>query len=220
MSQQQQTAATAPFIPILVDGEPILDTQPRPAFRISAEDILFSIKQQFDRKELAFRELGQNACDAQATRILVDHDFSPETGQMTCRFLDNGQGMSLDVIRNHYFRLFDSSKENVSEAIGFFSAGRIAMFCYEPDSVTVLTRAEGHPGYELQIDAKLAAELYEIDPEDAASALESPHGTLVTLVIPMTNQDAWIAEVKRINQCIEQTLCWVRPQVTITEVER
>jgi len=199
------------------DGKTILDVTPRDAFEVDTDEIIFAIKAQFDRRELAFRELGQNSQDAKATKIRLDHRY--ENGEMISSFLDDGYGMTEEVVRRHYFRLFDSSKENDPNAVGYFSAGRISMLCYSPRQIEILTLAQGHPGLFLVINQNLSAEFYEMPAEDASAILDSPHGTRVTLYVPMADEKAFIDEVGRINACVEENLCWIRPEVTLTEVK-
>ena len=96
-------------------------TRPDRHFAYCPKEFLYGIKQQFTERELALRELGQNSQDADATDIRVDYYYSAQ--QMTLTFLDNGCGMDLTVILNHYLRFFDSSKEGEKKQGGAMVPG-------------------------------------------------------------------------------------------------
>ena len=198
-------------------GEPILDDTPRQAFRVLPKEFLYGIKQQFTERELALRELGQNSQDADATDIRVDYHYSAQ--QMTLTFLDNGCGMDLTVILNHYLRFFDSSKEGEKNKVGQWSLGRISMLCYDPERVDIYTLTATDPGYCLVIYKDLSGELFELDRETVQAAIQGPHGTLVRMVVGMASPEIFVDAVKKANQCMENELCWIRPVITVTTAE-
>ena len=195
-------------------GEPILDESPRPAFRVAAHDIIESLLQQFPDRRLAFRELGQNSADAGATRIRID--FRHADGCMVADFIDNGCGMTRDVIENNYLTLFDSSKEGREGCIGYYSLGRISAFVYPLESLQLFTLSEGSPGYHLEIRADYSGKLYEVEAGEITKLIDSEHGTLVRLRYPVGDAGAFIAEVAAINESLRRELAWLRPEVKTT----
>ncbi len=198
-------------------GKPIISHDYQPAFRIDPQEILFSIKQQFPCKEFALRELGQNSVDADATRISSVYAY--EGKQMIIDWFDDGCGMTKEIICQHYLVLFDSPKETILKMVGYYSLGKISALCYEPIAIEVFSLSTGHPGYRLAIDQDLSGRLYEIEPAEMAAFLGSPHGTLVRLRVAVCDQEKFIAEVNKANECIIRELSWVKPEVKITTVE-
>jgi hypothetical protein len=198
-------------------GEPILDTQPRQAFRVSAEGIITSIRQQFTSKELALRELGQNAQDAQATRVLVNYRL--QEGCLILDFLDDGCGMSQEVIHNNYLRLFSSSKDGVAKKVGKWSLGRLTLLCYEPERIEVFTRCANASAYRVVIEKDLSGRLYEIDDSTAEQLIGAAHGTLVRMTRKVEGPQAFADLVSLANQSMEKELCWIAPELTVTTVE-
>jgi hypothetical protein len=70
-----------------------------------------------------FRELFQNSIDAGATKInILIFDNMDNTVQV--KFLDNGSGMTRDVLENVYFALGRSTKEG-TDSVGGFGRARI-----------------------------------------------------------------------------------------------
>jgi len=203
-------------IPIF-NGSPILAKYPQQAFRISPKEIIESVKQQFDKKELAFRELGQNSVDAGATSIHVTYTY--ESGFMSCYFKDDGCGMNENIIRNNYMKLFDSSKELTSDTIGYFSLGRISAFCYDIEMMKIYTMTKEDPGYKIEIFSNMSGMLFRIEKSHMMELLQSKHGTLIELIIKVGSRESFLSEVKKINESIKQELCWVDPKVVITEID-
>ena len=195
-------------------GEPIIDQSTRPAFRVAAHDIIESLLQQFPDRRLAFRELGQNSADAGASHIRLN--FRHEDGCMVADFIDDGCGMTREVIEKNYLTLFDSSKEGREECIGYYSLGRISAFVYPLESLELFTLSEGSPGYHLEIRADYSGKLYEVDGGEIARLIDSEHGTLVRLRFPVGDVPAFIAEVAAINESLKRELAWLRPEVKTT----
>lgn len=198
------------------DGHPIISNSPQQAFRISPKEIIESIKHQFEKKELAFRELGQNSVDSGAMQISVEYHFS--LGRMTCDFKDNGNGMTESIIRQNYLRLFDSSKEECKDMIGYFSLGRLSAFCYDLERIEIYTMALNHCGFKILINSDMSGKLYKIEREFMRPIIQSEHGTLVRLIINVPSEEIFLSEVKNINDTIKKELSWIRPKLTITEV--
>ena len=201
----------------LYNGEPILDETPRPAFRISAAEVVDSVKQQFTHTELALRELGQNSQDADATRITLDYRY--EDGAMILDFLDDGFGMDLRTVRENYLRLFDSSKETQADKVGKWSLGRLSLLCYEPERIEVFTLSSGNPGYKVVIEKNLSGSLYEVDAGDMEALIGNPHGTLVRMTVMVGSQEEFARMAERSNQSVERELCWIKPVMTVKKVK-
>jgi len=201
----------------LYQGKPILDCKPEQAFRVDSEEIIYSIQQQFSQKELALRELGQNSQDADATAIQVNYRYQDK--RMILEFLDDGCGMSKNVIIKNYLRLFDSSKENQKDKVGMWSLGRLSLLCYDPERIEVFTLPPHGPGYKVVIAKDLSGELYELDRETAKAAVKGEHGTLVRMEVSVDSEEGFAAEVEKANQCIEKELSWIRPTITIVTAE-
>lgn len=195
-------------------GEPILDAGSRPAFRVAAQDILESIRQQFADRRLAFRELGQNSVDAGAERIRLDLRHDEES--MVAEFRDDGCGMSLEVLEANYLTLFDSSKEQQDGAIGYYSLGRISAFVYPLEAFDLFTLSPGSPGYRLEIRPDYSGRLYEVPAEEMAEFLGSKHGTLVRLRFPVGDMAGFVAEAEAINASLRRELAWVKPNIQVT----
>lgn len=196
------------------DGVPILDGVSRPAFRVAAQDILESIRQQFADRRLAFRELGQNSVDAGARRIRLDLRHEGES--LVAEFRDDGCGMPLEVLEANYLTLFDSSKEQQEQSIGYYSLGRISAFVYPLEAFDLFTLAPGSPGYHLEIRPDYSGRLFEVPVADMAAMLGSDHGTLVRLRFPVGDMAAFVAEAKAIHESVRRELAWVLPKIQVT----
>ncbi len=192
----------------------LVDDHPRPAFRVATHDIIESIRQQFPDRRLAFREKGQNSVDAGATRIRID--LRHEDGCMVAEFLDNGCGMTREVIEKNYLTLFDSSKEGRDDCIGYYSLGRISAFVYPLESLEMITLSEGCPGYRLLIKGDYSGKMFEVEAGETARLLDSEHGTLVRLRYPVGDVEAFVQEAQTIEESVKRELCWLSPEIKIS----
>ncbi len=93
-----------------------------------------------------FRELIQNAIDADATQIAVtlafDVDPSEETdplGTLEVSVRDDGRGMSQEILEDQLTVLFRSGKEGRADKIGKFGVGFVSVLAVEPELVSVRT---------------------------------------------------------------------------------
>jgi hypothetical protein len=200
-------------------GKLILDDKPQQAFRVSAEEFLHGIKQQFTERELALRELGQNSQDADASTIQVDYGYDETNQQMDLTFLDDGCGMDRKTINDHYLRLFDSPKEDDKTKVGLWALGRVSMLCYDPELLEIHTLPATGPGYELLINKDLSGALFELDRKSAEEIVNGPHGTRVRMVVPVASSEMFIETVKQANQSMKKEICWIKPITTVTTVE-
>lgn len=95
-----------------------------------------------------WRELFQNSVDAGATNISIDIEErqprryggtdGPEKVTNVC-FLDNGHGMTAEVLNDVYFKMGRSSKKDDGGSIGGFGRARI-MTCFSQESYSILTK--------------------------------------------------------------------------------
>ncbi len=85
------------------------------------------------------RELGQNARDANATRIQVG--LRVEAGRAWLVFSDDGRGMSLEHARAYLFRLYASSKEADAASAGRFGVGFWSVLRWSPARIEVHSRS-------------------------------------------------------------------------------
>jgi hypothetical protein len=200
-------------------GKPILDHTPRQAFRINAEEIIHSIKQQFSHRSLCFRELGQNSADSDCSAIEVEFRYEKEQGLMQVLFRDDGSGMTYEIIKQNYLCLFDSSKEDEIDKVGEFSLGRLSMFCYDPAALEMITMAPQNPAYAVAIEPNLAGKVYEVPRQEAVKLIGAQHGTLVCMKIPVGSREEFVKEVATANDTIRKELCWIKPSMHQATVE-
>jgi hypothetical protein len=95
-----------------------------------------------------WRELFQNSVDAGASNISIDIEEkqprryggpdAPEMVTNVC-FLDNGHGMTAEVLNDVYFKMGRSTKKEDGGSIGGFGRARI-MTCFSQESYSILTR--------------------------------------------------------------------------------
>lgn len=95
-----------------------------------------------------WRELFQNSVDAGATDISIDIEErqprryggpdAPEKVTNVC-FLDNGHGMTAQVLNDVYFKMGRSTKKDDGGSIGGFGRARI-MTCFSQESYSILTK--------------------------------------------------------------------------------
>lgn len=197
-----------------IEGKPILGTTPSPAFRVAAREIIDSIIQQFPDRTLAFRELGQNSADAGASRILLRLEYSDK--MLIADFIDNGCGMTREVIERNYLTLFDSSKEDRADTIGYYSLGRISAFAYPLHSLEILTLAKGDPiGYRLVIGGDFSGTFRTANTSSVEEVIGHPHGTRIRLCIPVTGWDDFEKETEAIANTVTRELRWLHPEVMI-----
>jgi hypothetical protein len=121
------------------------------------------------------RELVQNGIDAGATAIDIRIDRGDGASlPTTTTVIDDGCGMSLEVMEGPLLTLFSSSKEGDLTKIGKYGVGFISVFALEPEEVEVVTFRDGRAYLlRLYVDHRYAIE--EAPPRPGS-------GTRVTLV--------------------------------------
>lgn len=116
------------------------------ASRVSVDDALETLVNQFADPMSFFRELIQNALDAGSPEIEVRIDFEEgdaEQGLMSVQVDDFGEGMDAEIIDSRLTRLFSSSKDDDFTKIGRFGIGFVSVFAIEPEAVIVDTSRGG-----------------------------------------------------------------------------
>jgi len=87
-------------------------------------------------REAFWRELISNSLDAGATRVHIATKFSDEN--LIVEFLDNGAGMSRDVVENVYMALGASTKDQSESSVGGFGRARI-LTCFSQEKYQIVT---------------------------------------------------------------------------------
>ena len=142
--------------------------------------IVGDLVRQFADPYAFFRELVQNAIDAESRNIRVDIARDDE-GALLFSVRDAGEGMDRDILENKLLVLFRSGKEGVAGKIGKFGIGFVSVLALGPTVVKVQsTRAD--KGHTLHLYADHSYELFEHPPGEA--------GTTVTLVVPIPKPKA------------------------------
>lgn len=131
-----------------------------------------------------YRELVQNALDAGATRIDVrllweGHAEDPNAeGTMHASIIDDGEGMTRDILENRLLVLFRSGKEGQKGKIGKFGIGFSSVLALSPTVVTIHTTRPPDDRWTLELHPDLSYDLFAREGRDAS-------GTTVTLRLPM-----------------------------------
>ena len=147
--------------------------------------------------KVAIRELVQNSIDAIRVRKLEEPTHTPllrltlNTKAQTLTILDNGIGMTLDVIRRHFLRVGDSYYRSAEfrrrcpgyTAISQFGIGFLTAFMIA-DNVEVLTCAARESSQAVQIVLEDIYDLFaakEIPSDDSLAGPVANGGTQITL---------------------------------------
>jgi|APSaa5957512535_1039671.scaffolds.fasta_scaffold46753_1 hypothetical protein len=98
-------------------------------------------------------DLIDNSFDANARRIKIDIETSPEGGKMYIRILDDGSGMSMNELKDAM--TLGSMKESRSSSdLGVYGIGMKISSLSQADEVTVVTRTKKGPVSLRRISAK------------------------------------------------------------------
>ncbi|MEP3670918.1 MAG: ATP-binding protein, partial [Roseibium sp.] len=84
-----------------------------------------------------WRELLSNSIDAGASQIMIRGNFTDDE-KFRIDFLDNGKGMSREIVEDVYMRLGESTKKE-EDGIGGFGRARI-LTCFSQESYKIRTR--------------------------------------------------------------------------------
>lgn len=158
-----------------------------------------------------WRELFQNSVDAGATKIAIDIEerqprryggpHGPEKVTNVC-FLDNGHGMTAEVLNDVYFKMGRSTKKDDGGTIGGFGRARI-MTCFSQESYSILTKdrfvsgdgpAFKHGSVAQQVAAleKRRDELKDADGLAAKIERDGIENDLSLLTDPLTGAVKWM----------------------------
>lgn len=149
--------------------------------------------------KVAIRELVQNSIDAIRVRRLEDPSHTPllrvtlDTKARTLSILDNGIGMTLDVIRRHFLRVGDSYYRSADfrrrcpkyTAISQFGIGFLTAFMIA-DHVEVLTCAARELSNATKIVLEDIYDLFaatEFPSDDPLATCVANGGTMITLTL-------------------------------------
>ncbi|MBZ5712640.1 ATP-binding protein [Nannocystis pusilla] len=105
------------------------------------DEALAGLVHQFADPMACFRELVQNAIDANSNEI--DIRFTHEGGRLVIDVDDFGDGMDRRIIDSRLTRLFSSTKDDDRTKIGRFGIGFVSVFALEPDVIRVDTSRAG-----------------------------------------------------------------------------
>lgn len=154
----------------------------------AVRDAVGAMVRQFADPLALLRELVQNGIDAEATRIDVRLGFDDEPdgdggdggrrskeGELRISVIDDGHGMTLDVIERCLLTLFRSSKDGDKRKIGKFGVGFFSVFALEPSLVRVDT-STGAESFRVHVKSDFSYEVEQGSPR--------PRGTTVTLRVP------------------------------------
>ncbi len=160
-----------------------------------------------------WRELFQNSVDAGATDISIDIEErqprryggpgAPEKVTNIC-FLDNGHGMTAEVLNDVYFKMGRSTKKDDGGSIGGFGRARI-MTCFSQESYSILTKdrfvsGDGptfkHGSVAQQVAAleKRLEELKDVEGEAARIDRDGVRNDLSLMTDALTGATRWMGD--------------------------
>lgn len=156
-----------------------------PSADAAVRDAVGHVVQQFADAMAFWRELVQNSIDAGATEVHAlltweAPDAAGGAGELRASLIDDGSGMTREIIERALLVLFRSTKEGDKSKIGKFGVGFFSVFAVGPEAVIVDT-GTGADGHRVVLDPTFGYELEEIAPR---------RGTTVTLRLRRTEADA------------------------------
>jgi len=93
------------------------------------------------------------------------------------------------------------------------------MLCYDLAGLEIITMTPQGGAYAVVIHPTLSGKVFEISRLNATKMIGTQHGTLVCMKIPLPNKEAFVEEVKIINETIRKELCWINPAMHQTTVK-
>jgi hypothetical protein len=144
------------------------------------EGIVGDVIAQFADPLAFYRELVQNAIDADSEKVAVElvHD----TRVMIVRVRDHGCGMTRDILENQLLVLFRSTKEKDGSKIGKFGIGFASVLAPSPNVVVVQTVRDGRR-LVLHLQRDLTYKIFE-----GGAATQA--GTTVELELAIATEEA------------------------------
>lgn len=173
--------------------------------------IVDDLVQQFADPLAFYRELVQNAIDAETEEVVVTVQYAP--GQpVVISVTDRGEGMDQEVLQEKLLVLFRSGKEDRDDKIGKFGVGFVSVLAMDPERVTVRTSKGKGTSHVLHLHRDHSYELFE-----AGGGKRS--GTTVSLTIEM--DDGAIPDlVKRSQEALARWCRYARTPIHFREVRQ
>ncbi len=173
--------------------------------------IVDDLVQQFADPLAFYRELVQNAIDAETEEVVVTVQHSP--GQpVVISVTDRGEGMDQEVLQEKLLVLFRSGKEDQDDKIGKFGVGFVSVLAMNPERVTVRTSKGKGKSHVLHLHRDHSYELFE-----AGGGKRS--GTTVSLTVQMED-DAVPGLVKRSLEALARWCRYARTPIHFREVRQ
>ena len=141
------------------------------------EGIVADLIKQFASPLAFYRELVQNAIDAETDEVVVTvHEVAGEP--LVVSVSDRGEGMTQQILQERLLVLFRSGKEGRNDKIGKFGIGFVSVLAMNPQRVTVTTSRGDGATYVMHLNRDHTYELYESGGGERA-------GTTVALTVPV-----------------------------------
>lgn len=118
---------------------------PEVASKIAAGEVV-------ERPASVVKELVENALDAGASRISVELE---EGGMLSIRVVDDGEGMSpedAEMALEHHATSKIHGEEDLGRILTYGFRGEALPSIAAVSRMTILTRAEGHPGFRIEVE--------------------------------------------------------------------
>lgn len=143
--------------------------------------IVSDLVKQFADPLAFYRELVQNAIDAETEEVVVALKHGP--GQpVVISVTDRGEGMDQETLQEKLLVLFRSGKEDQEDKIGKFGVGFVSVLAMNPERVTVRTSKGDGKSHVLHLHRDHSYELFE-----AGGGKRS--GTTVSLTVQLAEEE-------------------------------
>ncbi len=173
--------------------------------------IVADLVQQFADPLAFYRELVQNAIDAETEEVVVTLKHGP--GQpVVISVTDRGEGMDQGTLQEKLLVLFRSGKEDQDDKIGKFGVGFVSVLAMNPERVTVRTSKGKGKSHVLHLHRDHSYELFEAGGGDRS-------GTTVSLTVAMA-EDAIADLVKRSEQALARWCRFAQTPIHFREVRQ
>ncbi|MAQ15595.1 MAG: hypothetical protein CMN30_12480 [Sandaracinus sp.] len=174
--------------------------------------IVDDLVKQFADPLAFYRELVQNAIDADTDEVVVTVQHAPGE-PVVIAVTDRGSGMDPEILQEKLLVLFRSGKENDDSKIGKFGVGFISVLAMNPERVTVRTsRGEGK-SHVLHLHRDHTYDLFETGGGQRS-------GTTVSLTLEAMAEDAVTDLVARSRVALERWCRFARTPIHLREVRQ
>ncbi len=164
--------------------------------------IVGELIEQFADRYAFLRELVQNAIDADTEEVAVELSYSPSTQIASISIVDQGCGMSRELIEERLLVLFRSTKEDDATKIGKFGIGFVSVLAVDPTIVRVASTKAG-VRHVLHLFPDLSYELFE-------AGRSNRSGTTVTVEVACEDGDF----PELVLECERAVSAWCRHALT------